>query len=153
ETRFPYHQDQAFGAYMAIFLFVLWSSRRALLRAVRAGLCGDPSEEAGLPGSAGGISSRHAFWAVSFGFLFLVGFAVAAGMEWWLAALFFTIYFGLAILMSRIRCELGFPVIDMHFTQVPTALVRMEGSEVFGAHNLAVFGLFLWFNRVYRSHP
>jgi hypothetical protein len=74
-------------------------------------------------------------------------------MAWWLAAAFFTIYFGLAILMSRIRCELGFPVIDMHFTQVPTALVRMYGSEVFGPQNLAVFGLFLWFNRVYRSHP
>jgi Family of unknown function (DUF6785)/Domain of unknown function (DUF6784) len=153
ETRFPYHQDQAFGAYMAIFLFVVWSSRRALLRAVRAGLSGDPSEDEGLPGGAAGISSRHAFWAVTFGFLFLVGFAMAAGMDWWLAAIFFTIYFALAILMSRIRCELGFPVIDMHFTQVPTALVRMHGSEVFGPHNLAVFGLFLWFNRVYRSHP
>lgn len=153
ETRFPYHQDQAFGAYMAIFLFVIWSSRRALLWAVRAGIQGDSRDETGVGDAAGGICSRHAFWAVTLGFLFLVGFAMAAGMEWWLAAIFFTIYFALAILMSRIRCELGFPVIDMHFTQVPTALVRMHGSEVFGPHNLAVFGLFLWFNRVYRSHP
>jgi hypothetical protein len=103
--------------------------------------------------SEDGISSRHAFWAVVLGFLFLVGFAVVAGMEWRLAALFFTIYFGLAILMSRIRCEMGFPVIDMHFTQVPSALVRMFGSEAFGPRNLAVMGLFFWFNRVYRSHP
>jgi hypothetical protein len=87
------------------------------------------------------------------GSLFLVGFAVAAGMEPRLALLFFALYFGLAILASRIRAELGFPVIDMHATQIPQALVRMFGSETFGPRNLAVLGLFHWFNRIYRSHP
>jgi len=155
-TRFPYHQDQAFGAYMAIFLFVMWSSRRALVQAVQAGLYGDRALEGTSGGAKGvdpGISSRHAFWAVLLGFLFLVGFAVVIGMEWRLAAAFFTIYFGLAILMSRIRCELGFPVIDMHSTQIPGALIRMYGTEAFGPRNLAVMGMFQWFNRIYRSHP
>jgi hypothetical protein len=150
ESRFPYPQDQAFGAYLAIFLFVAWGSRRTLLRALVTGLGGRTKAAATV---AEPVSTRHAFWMVVLGSLFLVAFARAAGMELRLALIFFALYFGLAVLASRIRAELGFPVIDMVSMELPQALVRMFGSEAFGPRNLAVLGLFHWFNRAYRSHP
>ena len=147
-SRFPYHEDQAFGAYLAIFMVAAWKSR-SVLRSVWDWTKGtlardDPAQP---------ISERRAFWSVMLGLIFLIGFARAAGMSWWLAVVFFVVYMALAVLMSRIRAELGFPVIDLHYTQPHMAMTRLFGSSSFTARDLTVFGMFHWFNRVYRSHP
>ena len=147
-SRFPYHEDQAFGAYLAIFLIAAWKSRpvlRAAMSWARGVLARDDPAQP--------ISEQRAFWSAALGIGFLVFFTVQAGMSWWLALGFFAIYFALAVLMSRIRAELGFPVIDLHYTQPHIALTRLFGSSSFSERDLVGFGMLHWFNRVYRSHP
>lgn len=146
-NRFPYHEDQALGAYLCILVFAAYKSRRVLVGPLRSLL--DPRRR-NDPEARG---ERRALLGSLAGLTFLVLFAMQAGMTWWLAVGFFLMYFGLAVLASRIRTELGFPIIDLTYTQPHQALVRLWGSEAFGSRDLAVFGLFHWFNRIYRSQP
>ena len=55
-------------------------------------------------------------WGLVGGLLALVAFSVVLGLAWWLAVLFFLIYLGLALAITRMRAELGTPVHDLHFT-------------------------------------
>jgi hypothetical protein len=150
---FPYHRDQAFGAYIGLFLVGLYRSRHAFVRAWHGRRqIRNPKSEI-RNGNDDPISDRLALLSILVGFVFLVAFAGAMGMSLWLAVVFFLIYFALAVLASRIRAEIGFPVHDLHFTQPHQAMTRLFGASAFSARDLSVFALFHWFNRVYRSHP
>ncbi len=145
--QFPYSRHQSFGAYVGIFVFFLFAGRHyfinALLKAYRS-----VDRENGDP-----ISMRHAFIYVILGGLFLVGFAVYAGMSVWVALAFFTLYFTLSIGLSRIRAELGAPVHDLHFMGPQRLVVFATGTQLIGNQNLTLLAIFSWFNRAYRCHP
>ncbi|MBC8101168.1 MAG: hypothetical protein H7Z41_01090 [Cytophagales bacterium] len=147
--RFPYVENQAFGAYFAFCLMSLWISR-GYLRDVWRKATGQPSplDDAGEP-----MTYRTAVWGGLAGIALLVGFAVWIGMTWWVAALFFVMYFALALAITRMRAELGTPVHDLHFTGPEMILTHVAGSRAFDGGNLVGFALFFWFNRAYRSHP
>ena len=145
--QFPYSRHQSFGAYMGIFVFVLFAGRRhfinALITAYRS-----VDRESGDP-----ISMRVAFIYVVLGGVFLIGFAVSAGMSAWVALAFFTLYFMLSVGLARIRAELGAPVHDLHFMGPQRLVVFATGTRLIGNQNLTLLAIFSWFNRAYRCHP
>src|SRR5207248_7846669 len=96
---------------------------------------------------------RTAVLGIVAGVAGLVWFSVYLGMTWWLAIVFFLMYFALALAITRMRAELGTPVHDLHFTGPEQILTRVGGSEAYDGDNLTVFALYFWFNRAYRSHP
>ncbi|MGQ9524581.1 MAG: DUF6785 family protein, partial [Armatimonadota bacterium] len=147
--RFPYTNDQAFGAYMAFVIFSVWLGRD-YLRHVWRRVIGLPSE---IDDSQEAIRYRWAILGIIVGMALLVLFCSAAGMTPWVAVVFFAIYFALAIAITRMRAELGTPVHDLHFTGPDWLLTEIVGTKAFGAQNLVMFSLFFWFNRAYRYHP
>ena len=149
DPRFPYTENQAFGAYLSFCLYSVWISRHYIGQVFRRAL-GRPSE---LDDSREPMTYRNALLGIVGGVGALVTFASYLGMPIWIGLLFFLIYFALALAITRMRAELGTPIHDLHFTGPETILTRIAGSRTFSADNLTVFGLFYWFNRAYRSHP
>ena len=74
-------------------------------------------------------------------------------MSLWVIAVLFTFYFFFAVIVSRIRAELGFPTHDMHIMGPQHLLATTTGTENLGTQNLVGFSMFHWFNRTYASHP
>lgn len=149
ESGFPYYPSQAFGAYAAIFCVAVWGLRKHLRIVWHTAFGrGSAAEDADEP-----MRYRSAILMFGAASLFLLGFAIAAGMSPVVAVLFFTIYLALSVVITRIRAEFGFPVHDMHNMGPDQVMQRIVGSGPFDQQTLGAFSLFYWFNRVYRSHP
>ena len=145
--QFPYSRHQSFGAYMGIFVFVLFAGRRHFIRALITAYRSVDRE------SEDPISMRVAFIYVILGGVCLIGFAVYAGMSAWVALAFFALYFMLSVGLARIRAELGAPVHDLHFMGPQRLVVFATGTRLIGNQNLTLLAIFSWFNRAYRCHP
>lgn len=158
--KFPYPREQAFGAYVAIFLAMMFTGARQWIGAKLAKLAkfdrANPNQS--QPTSAN-LSQPEllpypfAFLGALGGFAFLVAFSVLAGMSLWVAVTFFAMFFMLSIMITRIRAELGFPVHDLMYMGPTQIMPELLGPSALGARNLSVFALFHWFNRFYLSHP
>ncbi len=141
--------DQAWGAYMAIAVFVLLGARAHLVRAFKtAFLRGDPEYDKGEP-----VSYRTAYLGLFISFVVMVVFLVAIGMTLWIAILALGVLLALALVVTRIRAELGFPVHDLHGMGPHGSLPRLLGTANMPKHSLAAIASIYWAERVMRSHP
>jgi hypothetical protein len=95
----------------------------------------------------------NAILGVIAGGAFLFFFSWAAGMTPWVILVFFTLYYAFALTIARLRAELGTPVHDFHATGPDQIMTDAFGTRILGPRSLAVFSLFHFFNRTYRSHP
>jgi uncharacterized protein DUF6785/uncharacterized protein DUF6784 len=149
DPQFPYPNAQAFGAYMAFFLYTFWLSRGYLTQVMRR-IFGARSD---LDDTREPLTYRQAAVGIIIGMAVLVWFSVRLGMPGWLAVVFFAIYFALALAITRMRAELGTPVHDLHFTGPDWTLAQVAGTRDLGPRTLNAFTMFFWFNRAYRGHP
>lgn len=147
--KFPYVDEQMLGGYMAICVFALWTARQHLREVFWQAF----RRERVAPNPNDPMSYRMAVLGGVGGFLFLTGFSVAAGLPVWLAALFFVLYFAIALAVTRMRAELGPPTHDLHFIGPYQSLYTLFGSRNLSGSSLGVLTLFYWFNRAYRCHP
>ena len=148
-NTYPFVSSQSYGAYLGFFAMTMWTSRRYLGRVWRTAFMGTKEEdESNEP-----ISYRTAILGVVFGTLFLAVFAYAIGMSRWVIAIFFLFYFIFAVIISRIRAELGFPIHDMHGASPTYLLLTTFGTDKLPTQDMVGFSLFFWFNRTYASHP
>lgn len=119
--QFPYQNYQAFGAYLAFLVSAVWLSRSYLKEVFRK-VAGLPST---LDDSEEPLTYRGAALGILVGFVLLEAFCLFMGMSWWLAVVFFAIFFGLSIAITRMRAELGTPVHDLHFT-APASIMAQK---------------------------
>lgn len=148
DPRMPYAPTQSFGAYLLFFFSSLWMARGYLVQVWKCAL-GDPST---LDDRDEPIRYRTALLGIAAGLLLLIGFSVALGMAWWLAIVFFAIYFSLGVAITRMRAELGTPIHDLHQGGPDTLLPALLGTQLRTA-DLGVCSLYFWFNRAYRCQP
>ncbi len=165
--RFPYAEEQQFGAYAGWALLALVAKWRSVTKALRrtrvqmgeqvgvrafkrAGFAifSDPRPLTTLlqPETVSGFI----FLACFFGLVIL---CVQQGMSAWLAALFFAGYFLISLSITRIRAQLGSPVHDLHFAGPDRMLLFVLGSQNLSKRDLSFLTLFGGFNRAYRGHP
>ena len=149
DRMYPFLNSQSYGAYLGFFAMSMWTTRRYLARVFRTAFMGTKEEDE----SREAISYRGAILGALGGFLFLVLFALRMGMTPWIVLVFFTFYFAFAVIVSRIRAELGFPTHDMHIMGPQHMLNTAVGSANLPRADLIGFTLFHWFNRTYASHP
>ncbi|MDI6827698.1 MAG: hypothetical protein QME62_04350 [Armatimonadota bacterium] len=146
--RFPYINEQSFGAYMGICLFAIWASRRHFANVISGLFFGKEVDDKGEP-----LGYRTASIGALIGFAVLMVFVWAMGMSWWLIVAFFLIYFAMSVAITRMRAELGPPAHDLHAAGPDTILPSIIGPSRLGTTNLVVLSMMFWFNRAYRSHP
>lgn len=146
---FPFANEQAFGAYMGIAIFAIWASRKHFAAIIRSQFGrGAPIDDSREP-----FSYRLAFWGFIAGVLYMVGFAVAAGMGLVIAVVFFIFYWLLALAITRMRAELGPPAHDLHDAGPDRIVTALAGPNRLDDQSLTALAQFFWFNRAYRSHP
>lgn len=148
-SGFPYAPQQGCGAFMALFLALLWVARGHLARVFAGAL--EPTRPQGLDEP---MTYRLMVGGVAAGFGLLLLWCVHMHLALWLAVAYFGLLLSWAVVYARIRAEAGvasmwaFPF-DQH-PQVITAAVGTRGL-VSGADatNLVLLGLFSWLSRGY----
>jgi hypothetical protein len=168
--RFPYAEEQQFGAYACWALLALMPKLSAgvkALKRVRVQACKGERVQGYLQESAvqqlAAVNSPFSRFAPSdenfavLGFLIcfigLVALCVWQGMSWWLALMFFAGYFLISVGITRIRAQLGSPVHDLHFAGPDRMLLFVFGSKNLSKRDLCFLTIFGGFNRAYRGHP
>ena len=147
--RFPYVNEQSFGAYMGICLFAIWSGRKHFSRILTGFFTG----RGDLDDAAEPLRYRTAVIGAMAGAMVLVLFVRAMGMAWWLIFVFFGIYFALSVGITRMRAELGPPAHDLHAAGPDSIIPMLINPAKLGTPNLVVLSMMFWFNRAYRAHP
>jgi len=147
--RFPYVEEQAFGAYIGLFVIAVWVTRKHLWNVLK-GTLGRVTK---VDESKEPLPYRWAVLGLVMAFTYLVGFCRAAGMSIWVAVLFFLVYYAISTAICRMRAELGSPVHDLHFLGPDQTLPKMFGTRRLGPANLTIFAYLYFFNRAYRGHP
>jgi len=143
---FPYFEQQASGAWIMLGLLLVWSLRGQLAHAWRMAM------RRGGDGGRERTEFRAALAGLGAGAVFLAWFSSAIGLSWWVALLFFALFFLLAIAITRVRAELGAPH-EIYFVSPRTVLVTVFGVNAIGAQSLTALSVLYWFNRGYRAHP
>ena len=146
--EFPYVKPQSSGAYLAIAVLALWSTRRHLGRLLAGVFRRNGNEDAGEP-----MRYRTALACIFGGSGFLLYFCLKAGMSLWVFVLFFSFYFLLVFALTRMRAELGPPVNELYNIGPDQMLPRVFGARRLGATNLTMFAMFWGFNRAHRCNP
>ena len=146
---FPFANYQAFGAYALFGIHAIYMGRGHLKQVWERviGMVGARKEQDEA------MSYRAAAVGILVGFIFLVWFSAVAGLQLWLGVLFFLIYFGLAVAVTRMRAQFGAPVHDLHFTGPDQILTSLIGTRNLPKKDLIALSLYWWFNRAYRNHP
>lgn len=144
---FPFFNEQASGAWLALAFAALWGTRSFLKEAIKKAFGKSEIDDSGEP-----LSYRTALIGFFIGWGIILYFAYRAGMSLWVSCSFFAIYFLLALAMTRVRAELGTPH-EIYFVNPENILGTLLGSDIIGKKNATALWTFYWINRCYRSHP
>jgi len=144
---FPYFNEQASGAWIALALVALWVSRGHLGRVIRKAI----DRKSTLEDVDEPMSYRTAGLGLLGGAIFLVIFSGYAGMSAWVVFVLFGIYFLLSTAMTRVRAELGAPH-EIYFVNPQEIINATIGTKPLGTANMTIVCGYYWWNRCYRSH-
>lgn len=149
---FPYRYEQNIGAYAGVCVLALWNTRRHIIAVIK-NVIRIYSTKTRLDDSDEPMRYRTAVVGIIVGVIFLLGFSMKGGMSFGMSVLFLAAHFAIAITLTRIRAELGFPIHSTTFIGPHHSLTSALGTRRIGAQNLTWFALYFWFNRDNRSHP
>ena len=144
---FPYDGPQGLGAYLAVAFFAIIGGRRHLLSILKSFFKSQRYEEKEP------MKYRWALFGLVGGLVFLAVFSYQGGMAIWTAAIYFLIYYLLAISISRIRAEVGPPTHEMFVVNPRQFLTTALGTRRLSHGSLTMMALYYTFNRGYRAHP
>ena len=146
---FPYGDQQTVGSYLALMLAVLWLDRRYLLQVVRKALglrsVADDTQEA--------FSYRTAVFGALAGLAFLWYFLARAGMTPGVIGIFLFLYFIMAMVMSRMRAQLGPPNHEMYGVMPEFALTEFPGTRSIGPRGLGMLAMLRPYMGEQRPNP
>ena len=145
---FPALNDQASGAWIALFFIAVWVTRQHLVEVGKRIIGLDTS----LNDTDEPMPYRWAVVGLIASFLILAIFTRLAGMQVWIAAIFFGLYFMLSFAITRVRAELGTPH-EIYYVNPHDIMATAGGTRNFDPSSLTIVSLFYWFNRGYRNHP
>jgi Family of unknown function (DUF6785)/Domain of unknown function (DUF6784) len=169
---FPFADQQATGAWIAVVATTLWLGRRHLVSVVRQAIWGtaarrpppgNASPHPGAPRSVVGgqrwaveddtaLSYRAALLGALGGLAVLVLWMTAAGMAPGVALTFFALFFCWCLALSRIRAEAGMGGLTGPMTPQETMFL-FEGTATYGLRNLTLLAHSRWMVHDLRALP
>ena len=146
----PYGDQQTVGAFMALLLSALWLDRHYLLHVGRRAVgftsaLSDESQEA--------FSYRGAMIGLFAGLAFLWWFLARGGVPAWVVMGFFAVYFPMALVISRLRAQLGTPTHQLYGCMPNYVLPTLVGTRLLGARTMGMFGALAPFLEEQRNNP
>lgn len=147
--QFPYFQNLAYGAWIGLFVVVMWSARGHLARVVRVALGREkPADDSREP-----LPYRVAFFGALAGFSALLTITTRCGMRPHIALGFLAIYFLATVVMTRIYAQVAVPLFELAFLSTGPLMTSFTGTSAFTRQDATILTHFFWFNRTYRQHP
>ncbi|MEI6513156.1 MAG: DUF6785 family protein [bacterium] len=146
---FPFVREQSIGAYAGLAIFALYISRNMLGRVFKSVF----NKSIDLQDKDEPMGYRWALMGLALGSVLIFAFCYFAGMSPLMIAIFFIIYFTIAIAVTRMRAELGPPAHDLWQCGADTIIPSLTQSNLLRRGDLTMFTMFYGFNRAYRSHP
>lgn len=155
---FPYDGPQGVGAYLAIACFGLYGGRKHFYNIFRKLISTFGMRPNTLSGKlTTEMRDTNNYWlplvGLIAGILFLFIFSSYGGMAFWMIALYFLIYYLLAIGITRVRAEVGPPTHEMFVANPRQFILDLFGSRAIPPRSLTMMSLYYAFNRGYRAHP
>jgi hypothetical protein len=144
---FPYLADQASGAWLALALGALATTRRHLRHVWQQAWA--PVRERTDPEAD---LYRQAIIGGAICLAVLAAFFIYEGMSPAIMVGFLVIYYLLSLAMTRVRAEFGTPH-EIYYINPQRLLVSAVGGRALGAQGLTAISTAYWFNRCYRCHP
>jgi len=149
-SGFPYGDQQSTGGFAALLLSALWLDRHYTAQVVRRVLglkshLQDESQEA--------FSYRGAALGMIAGLAFLFYFLQHGGVQVWVALAFLAIYFPMALVISRLRAQLGPPTHQLAEAMPNWVLPALAGTQTLGARTLGMFAMLTPFLMEQRNNP
>ncbi len=141
--RFPYENEQAAGAALAIATLLLWRSRATLTTFWRS--TSRPNQHP-LPPLVTAL-------LLAFALLTCWGISVKGGLLPGTATVFWLVHFLIALTVTRLRAEAGPPSHSLLFANPQDLMLATWGTRAFRSGELTALALFFWFNRLNRNHP
>jgi len=125
---FPFAQEQSMGAYVAMALTLVWVARHHLWDVVRKAFSRAPEvHDADEP-----MSYRTTVIGGLIALIVTAGWMMFAGMTFWLTAVYLALIVMTALVYTRIRAEIGVPLIWMFpYYQQYKVIKYFAGSRVF----------------------
>lgn len=146
--EFPYAKWQQTGAYLAIGILALWTSRRHIIHIFKTAW----KPRANSESLSEPMSYRTAMLGLFVGFVLIVLFGVRVGMTGWLAISFFGTYLILSIAVTRMRAELGPLVHELYYSNAGQIIAAVSGTRRISPGSLTAMSLFWWLTRSQNSH-
>lgn len=147
---FPYAKFQQTGAYLAVGLLALWTSRRHIFYIFKTAWKKESSEN---DSSSEPMGYRSAILGLVIGSTLIVLFGMRIGMIGWVAVSFFGVYFILSIAVTRMRAELGPLVHELYYSNAGQVITAISGTRKIPASSLTAISMFWWLLRSQNSHP
>lgn len=144
-TGFPYVADQSAGAWLALALGALATSRPHLVHAWNTAFGPDRD-------TSDSRVYRHAIVGGLICLGALGGFFMYTGMGLTVMLAFLAIFLLLSVAITRVRAELGTPH-EIYYINPQRLLASIFGPRNLGPRQLTAISVVYWFNRGYRSHP
>lgn len=148
-NQFPYFGNISEGAWLGMFLVVMWSARGFLKQVwltVRSNkkIPGDDTEA---------ISYKTAFYGATFGFLALVVIGVICGMRLHVALLAFSLYFLAVIVITRMYAQIAMPLFCLAFFSFTSWTTNFTGINGITGREGTMLSSFYWFDFTHETVP
>ncbi len=147
---FPFTQEQSFGSYLALGVFLIFVAREHLARVFRKAIGVAPS----VDDSDEPMSYRQAIIGLVLGLGFMLIWANAIGMAVWTGLIYFGLFLLFALVYARARAEAGAAMVWLFpFYQHKKMMISIAGSAPYYRHggwsNLTVLSLLMFMSRGY----
>lgn len=148
-TQFPYFEYISEGAWLGMFIVVMWSAKgflKQLWRNIRYNekIPGDENEA---------ISYKTAFYGAVIGFVLLVIIGILCGMRPHVALLAFTLFYLAIIIMTRMYAQVALPLFCMAFFSFTAWTTNFTGITGLTGKEGTILTSFYWFDRTYETLP
>ena len=149
-SGFPYGDQQTAGGFAAILLAAAWLDRKYLVEVVKRAL---GMESALREEGREAFSYRFALLGAAAGIAFLWWFLARGGMQGWVALAFVAIYFPTALVISRLRAQLGPPAHSLGASMPNWILPALVGTRTLGPRTMGMFAALSPFLGEQRNNP
>lgn len=148
-SQFPFFGNAAEGAWLGMFLVVIWNAR-GFLGQVRTSIIGRQP----IPGDESeAIPYRKAILGALVGYTVLVTFGVMLGMRLSVAVVAFALYYIAIIVMARMYAQVAMPLFCMAFFSFTSWTTTFFGTARLSPAESSTLTTFYWFDRTYEQIP
>jgi len=149
---FPYFSEQASGAWFAVGLLAIWTTRRHLIEVGKKAI----GMSTNIDDKNEPLTYRSAVFGVILSGGFIFWFLYMAGIELWVVGIFLLMFLLLALAITRVRAELGTPheiSAGDHYANPLYIMSFTLGTKNMLPASQTGLSLLHWFNRGFRNHP